>query len=43
MGVERIGEEDLVFTKDYMCTTLDKAIALLKELAHIKDAASTGE
>lgn len=43
MGVERIGEEDLVFTKDYMCTTLDKAIALLKELAHIKDSATTGE
>lgn len=44
MGVEAVGKEDLVFTKDYMCETLDKAIALLKELMHITDAASsTGE
>lgn len=43
-GVEVTGKEDLVFTKDYMCDTLDKAVALLKELMHITDAAaSTGE
>lgn len=43
MGVQATGKEDLVFTKDYMCATLDSAIALLKELAHIKDSATGDE
>lgn len=37
MGLQVPGKEDMVFTKDYMCDTLDKAVALLKKLMKISD------
>lgn len=41
MGVEIMGKEEPVFTKDYLCETLENAIALLKSLAHIAEGVIT--
>lgn len=39
-GIQVAGKENLVFVKDYMCETLDKAVALLKKLMKITDKAA---
>lgn len=39
MGIMKTGAEDPIFTKCYLCSSYEKAVALLKSIAKIQEAA----